>query len=218
MSQKKSHRLALILNIVAAFSVLLVVLFAWTVRLSHPSWRAPPQEIEGIIWPAAHPIGPFQLQTQHGKPFAPASFSGTWSFVFFGFLQCPDVCPTTLERMRAFRHLLISENPAADQYQFVFVTVDPAHDSPAATLSYLAFFDPAFLGLSGPESEISKLARSMSAHYERVVDDRGRTQFEHTTSVFVIDPQGRLVAALPAPHEPASMASMFTALRQHLDP
>jgi protein SCO1/2 len=113
---------------------------------------------------------------------------------------------------------LISENPAADQYQFVFVTVDPAHDSPAATLSYLAFFDPAFLGLSGSEGEISKLARSMSAHYERVVDDRGRTQFEHTTSVFVVNPQGRLVAALPAPHEPASMASMFSALRQHLDP
>lgn len=218
MLPNKSHRVALFRNVAVASCALLVTLLAWSMRPSHPGWRVPAKEIEGILWPAAHPIGPFQLQTQHGKPFAPTSFSGTWNFVFFGFLQCPDVCPTTLDRMRAFRRLLISANSAADQYQFVFVTVDPANDSPAAILSYLAFFDPAFLGLTGPESEISKLAHSLSAHYDRVVDAGGRTQFEHTTSVFVVDPQGRVVAALPSPHEPASMASMFTALRQHLDP
>lgn len=218
MLPNKSHSEGWHRSVVVACCALLAVLLAWSAYLSHPGRRVPPGEIAGILWPAAHPIGPFELQDQHGKPFAQLSFAGTWSFVFFGFLQCPDVCPTTLERMRAFRRLLIRDNPDAEQFQFVFVTVDPTHDTPSAIGSYLAFFDPAFLGLTGAEAEISKLAHTMSAHYQRVVDESGRSQFEHTTSVFVIDPRGQVVAALPSPLEADSMTSMFAALRRHLEP
>ncbi len=177
---------------------------------------APPAELQAILWPAAREVAPFSMVTQRGAAFGAQDLRGTWSFVFFGYLGCPDVCPTTLQAMAAFRQRLLAGDAAARGYQFVFVSVDPAHDTAERMDGYLAYFDRDFIGLSGDSRELSGLARSLGAAYAERVDERGVRSIEHSTSIVVVDPAGRVVGALPAPHDPARMPETFEVLRRWL--
>ena len=197
---------------------LAAVLWAWM--------QAPPRaadavaaspELQAVLWPVARPVAPFRMRTDRGEAFDEASFRGQWSFVFFGFLQCPDVCPTTLQALRGFRRELLERDPAAARHRFLFVTVDPENDTAAGIRPYLEYFDPEFVGLVGEGAELATLAGSMAAHYAKRRDGKGRTKFEHTASVMVVDPAGRVVGALPSPHEPAMMARRFLALQRHVE-
>lgn len=180
-------------------------------------WATAAPELQGILWPVAHPVAPFRMRTQHGDVFDAGALHGQWNFVFFGYLQCPDVCPTTLQSLRDFRRQLLAADPAAVSHRFVFVTVDPANDTAARVGPYLAYFDSDFLGLLGSAEELAGLARSMAAMYAEYRDERGQRSMDHSTSVMVVDPAGRVVAALPAPHDPAVMRQRFLALQRHFE-
>ena len=98
-----------------------------------------------------------------GEPFGPDRLKGRWSFLFFGFTHCPDVCPTTLSVLAKVSRELEPDNGRGDGAQFVFVSVDPARDTPARLGEYVAYFDPDFLGVSGPDSALQPLAPATSA-------------------------------------------------------
>jgi protein SCO1 len=197
---------------------LAATVWVWTqgpARVADTGWATAAPEIQGVMWPVAHPVAPFDMRTHRGDAFDASSLRGQWNFVFFGFLQCPDVCPTTLTSLHGFRRALLAADPAAHGHRFVFVSVDPERDSAERLAPYLEYFDPAFLGLVGSEDELAGLARSMAVRYAKTLDEDGRISFEHTTSVMVVDPQGRVVAALPSPHDPPSMTRRFLALQRH---
>lgn len=174
-------------------------------------------ELQAVLWPVARPVAPFRMRTQLGDNFDEKSFEGQWNFVFFGFLECPDVCPTTLQSMREFRQALTGSDPTATRHRFVFVTVDPERDTVERLGPYLAYFDPDFTGLVGDGGELTKLAGSMAVYYARRQDESGRTGFDHTSSVMVVDPAGRVVGTLPQPHDPAVMLRRFQALQRHIE-
>lgn len=190
----------------------------WLARQSapEPAGQGAPGSLRAVLWPEARPLTPFRLATQHGESFGIDELSGRWSFLFFGYLQCPDVCPTTLAALRRFRELLIERDPADRQQQFVFVSVDPAYDTPEAMRDYLAFFDPDFVGLSGSADEVAVLASQLAVMYVEQREASGARSIDHTSSVMVVDPQGRVVAALPAPHDPPAMLQRFEQLRHYL--
>jgi protein SCO1/2 len=201
---------------VVAFLVTLAFELHRRPEAARDAWPTAPAELQAVVWPVWRPVGPFHMRTQRGVAFGAEQFRGQWNFVFFGYLSCPDVCPTTLRTLADFRRRLLASDPGAGRYQFVFVSVDPANDNAERMSTYLAYFDRDFLGLTGEAGELAKLVRSMGAAYAERVDEHGVRSIDHSTSVLLVDPAGRVVGGLPAPHDPARMLKLFEDLRRHL--
>ncbi len=180
------------------------------------AWRRAPDEVRAVLWPEPRTLPDFTLTTQHGQRFGPAQLRGQWSFLFFGYLNCPDVCPVTLHALRAFRRLLQEHDSEAAGYRIVFVSVDPERDTAASIGPYLAHFDADFIGLSGAPEELRRLADALAVRYATVTDADGLVTIDHTSSVMVVDPQGRVVGALRPPHQPERMVASFIRLRDYL--
>jgi protein SCO1 len=179
-----------------------------------PGWANAPPELRAILWPEPLPIGEFRLVDQRENPFGPAELQGRWTFLFFGYLQCPDVCPMAMHILRDYRKALAAAHPGLE-HQVVFVSVDPEYDRPAQIAAYLDYFDPEFIGLSGSDADIARLAGPLAIKYYEHFDAQGRRSIDHTSSIMIIDPQGRVLGAFPPPQRPERMLELFRALRRH---
>lgn len=134
----------------------------------------------------------FQLRDPAGKARSLADFQGQAVLLFFGFTQCPDVCPTALARAAQTKALL---GELGSRLQVIFVTVDPERDTPEVLRAYTAAFDPSFLGLSGTPQEIADTARRFKAYYKKVPTGSSYTM-DHSSITYAFDPAGRLRLAL----------------------
>ena len=132
----------------------------------------------------------FQLTDQHGQPRSLKDFKGKLVVVFFGYTQCPDVCPTSMAELAQVRKLLGADG---DKLQGVFITVDPERDTPEVLKAYMANFEPTFLALSAPGEELAALAKDFKVYYKKV---EGKTPtsytMDHSAGSYVYDTQGRL--------------------------
>ena len=143
----------------------------------------------------------FSLPNLQGKATTLADFKGQAVAVFFGFLYCPDACPTHLAKMLEVKKAL---GPKAKDLAVVFVTVDPERDDSVSLGKFLAAFDPAFVGLRGSLEETEALAKEFRVYFKKVPsstnpqDPRAYT-IDHTTFAYLFDPEGRL--RLVAPHD-----------------
>lgn len=180
------------------------------------AWGAAPPAVQAVMWPEPRPLADVTLSTQHGETFTTADLEDRWSLMFFGYLDCPDVCPTSLHAMKSMREHLTARSAGTD-LRMVFVSVDPSDDDPEEMAEYLAWYDPEFIGLRGAEAEIARLAESMAVKYVEFVDEAGYRSIDHTSSVMIVDPSGRMVGALPPPLVPERMAERFLALRSYLE-
>ena len=132
----------------------------------------------------------FALTDHTGQLRHLADFRGKAVVMFFGYTQCPDVCPTTLAAMRDTMKLL---GPDAARVQVLFVTVDPARDTQQLLAQYVPWFDPSFLGLRGDEATTAAVTRDFKVFYAKVPGkDAGSYSIDHSASSYVFDPQGRL--------------------------
>lgn len=133
----------------------------------------------------------FKLTDFDGKPRTLADFKGKAVVLFFGFTQCPDVCPTTMTELAQVKKLLGADG---DKVQGLFVSIDPERDTPAVLKEYMQNFDPSFLGLyaASPEA-LAALAKDFKVYYKKV-DGPTPTSYtmDHTAASFVYDPEGRL--------------------------
>lgn len=154
----------------------------------------------------------FALTDQNGKPRSLADFQGKLVTLFFGYLHCPDVCPTTLADLAAARKLLGAE---ADKLQVIFVTLDPERDTPELLRPYLAQFDPSFLALRGDAAATAQIARDFKIHYAKNPGKEGRYTLDHSTGTFVFDKQGRIRLLLAYGTQPEAIAAdLKTLLKQ----
>ena len=132
----------------------------------------------------------FALVDHNGIPRRLADFRGKAVLVFFGYTQCPDVCPTTLASMRDALGLMGED---ASRVQVVFITLDPARDSAELLAQYVPAFHPGFLGLRGDEAGTAKLAKDFRVFYSKQVGTTPDSySMDHSTGSYVFDPQGRL--------------------------
>jgi len=131
----------------------------------------------------------FRLTDPEGKERTLADFRGKVVAVFFGYTQCPDVCPTALARAVEVKRLLGKDD--AKRLQVVFITVDPERDTPEVLKAYTAAFDPGFLGLYGTPERTAETAKSFAAMYRKVPTGSSYSM-DHTASSYIYDPQGRL--------------------------
>ena len=212
--QTRKSRLLLLLSLTILASLLAVFVIR---QPASSDWASAAPEVQAILLPAARDIADFSLLDQHGQSFARTNFEGRWSLLYFGYLQCPDICPTTLQSLSRMRKLMIEAGQVTEIPRIVFISVDPANDTPERIARYLAFFDEELIGLSGSADQLEALTHSLGIVYAENVEANGVRSMEHTTSIIVVDPQGRAVAALPAPHQAQVMLHQLKALRAFLD-
>jgi protein SCO1/2 len=132
----------------------------------------------------------FALKDPDGRPRTLADFRGKAVVVFFGYTQCPDVCPTTLAALAETMKRLGND---ADRVQVLFITVDPERDTPALLKQYVPAFDPRFLGLYGDADATARTAREFKVIYQKAPGATPDTYtMDHSAGTFIFDPQGRL--------------------------
>jgi protein SCO1/2 len=147
--------------------------------------------------------GPFHLQDENGKPFSDQDMKGRPYLVFFGFIHCPDVCPTTLFDMS---QVLGKLGPDAGRIGAVFITVDPDRDTPAAMKDYLSSFDPHLVGLTGDQAAVNQAIKAYRVYAKKIPLDNGDYTMDHTAVVYLMDKDGRFVAPFNLTRTPEAAA------------
>jgi protein SCO1/2 len=159
--------------------------------------------------PSASDIGgPFHLTAQNGARVDQGVLNGKWTAVYFGYTFCPDVCPTTLAALGQAESAL---GDKAGAFQVVFITVDPARDTPAQLRAYLSSpsFPKGAIGLTGSETDIKAVTAAYHVYYSR--NGQGPDySVDHTSIVYLMDPEGRFVRPV-TPGPPADMARQILA-------
>lgn len=198
-----------ILLAVAALAFLL--LGAISAKKIFAAFANQPVTLENLqLLPAPKPVPHVMLRTVTGDAFVRERFENRWSLVFFGFTFCPDYCPLELQKLAKL--LMWSEQENVD-LQIIFVSVDPERDSAEHLAKYVNYFHPAIVGLRGDNPAVANFARFFGAAYERSAIINGRVlnvpagsvmpsiageqyQVNHSTRVFVIDPQGQYIGSV----------------------
>lgn len=155
-----------------------------------------------LVFPQPRAIEGFHLIDQDGKAFTEKDLVGQWDVIFFGYTSCPDICPATLQIMQqAWKEL--EQQKATSDLRFIFVSVDPARDTPEKIKSYLNYFNPAFIGLTGDEQQVAHLSEQFGVFFIKNVqaNDQSNYLMEHTGSVMFIDPKGEYYANLSPPFD-----------------
>ena len=143
----------------------------------------------------SRPIGAFSLFDQDNKPFNENHLKGKWSVVTFGFTSCPDVCPSA---MAAYRDEIELLEEALPKIQFIFVTVDPDRDTPEKLKSYLSYFHPEIIGLTGSISQTEAFANTFKVYFQKL-NSSENYNMAHSPQFFLIDPLGSWTAMYTPP-------------------
>ena len=150
--------------------------------------------------------GPFALPDAGGKLRSLDEFRGRLVLLYFGYTHCPDVCPTDLAAVSGALRLL---GPQAAAVQPLFVTLDPARDTPELLREYAAAFHPSLIALRGGEMDTRRIARSYKVAYERVADGKGGYYIDHAAFTFLLDRGGKYVGFFPPGTHADRMAAMI---------
>lgn len=151
--------------------------------------------------------GPFALVDGDGKPVTQEAFAGEPLLVFFGYTHCPDVCPTTLDAIsQTFKALGPGKRVAA-----LFITLDPARDTPSVMKDYVSSFDPRIVGLTGSQAAIDQMAHAYRVYAKQVPTGDGGYSVDHTGIVYLMDAKGDFVESFnPDLEDPAKAAKTLS--------
>lgn len=169
------------------------------------------------LLPAPRPLPDVKLVDDAGRPFSWSSLEGRHALVFFGFTNCPDVCPLTLQLLARTRAALVERN-AARAPAVVFVSVDPDRDSPERIAAYLDGFDEEFVGVTAPEAELEPLLAALGVGVEKHAHDGEQYTVTHNGAVYFLDAEGRWIAVSTPPLVPLTLAADFEKIRRRFPP
>lgn len=162
-------------------------------------FKAPtvPELKSGTLLGQARPLPEFSLSDASGQAFDRSALGGQWSVVFVGFTHCPDVCPSTLALLKAVNQKLQAQDRSL---RVVFLSVDPERDTAEIIGNYVRHFDPSFIGVTGPESQLSRLGQAMGFVFAKAP---GRTPedytIDHSSALILIDPQAQVAGYFTPP-------------------
>jgi len=171
------------------------------------------QKQGSVMLPKPRALAGINLQTDGGNAFTEASLAqGAWTFLFFGFTNCPDICPTTMSLMgQAVNEL--SPDERAD-FRGVLVSVDPERDDLAALGTYARAFSPDFIGVTGSVANLATFATQVNAAFQKM-PGQGEEPYtmDHTGNVVIVNPRGHYHGFIKLPHTRAKLVETFRALR-----
>ena len=183
--------------------------------LTKPS--PPPQELSGVLRSNFKLLQPFELTDHNNAVFNEKRFLDKWSFVFFGYTSCPDICPATLYVLKSVHGLLVDESgEVPDDMQVVLISVDPERDTTEKLADYITYFNKDFIATTADKVNIDKITQQFGAGY--IMDEEtsaGVYNVSHTSAIFLVDPYGRLVASFSQPHQPTTITSQYKKIRKY---
>ena len=144
--------------------------------------------------------GAFTLTDQDGKPFSSAALAGRYAIVYFGYTFCPDACPTDMQVLgKAMRQLDASDSARSARIQPIFITVDPARDTPAALKEFVTAFYPRLIGLTGSDAQIAAVAKAYAISYRKQPVPAGASGYlmDHPRVAYLFGPDGKPIEMLP---------------------
>ena len=150
--------------------------------------------------PIPQPLPAFTLIDQNGNAVTADTFRGQWDLVFFGFTNCPDICPTTLQILANAKRAFISAKMEVTP-RIVLVSVDPERDTPEIMGKYVDYFGDGNLGVSGELAELTKFTAALGIYFEKMPAEGENYSVNHSAAVLVINPQGEFSALFSAPHD-----------------
>lgn len=166
--------------------------------------REPVESLTATMLPAGNELPDFTLLDQQGRTVDRSVFDGQWDVVFFGFTNCPDICPATMTVLGQAKRELEAQGQQPLP-RIVLVSVDPERDTPEAMARYVTYFGNDNLGLTGELTEIRKLTDALGIFFQKAGATGDAYGVDHSTVVLVIGPSGRLKALFSAPHEVATL-------------
>ena len=168
-----------------------------------------------MILPEPRIVDDFTLVDDEAQPFSLENLRGHWTLMFFGFTNCPDVCPSALYDLNlASEKLEQLRGGQQPETQVVFVSVDPERDTPEKLSEYLGYFNPEFIGVTGNQQQLASLTMQLGIAYQIEEHEPGAEQYNvyHSVSFLLTDPEGRLHGVFPAPHDAERIASDLVAV------
>lgn len=228
MELTQKRKTALIAFLVFDFLVVVALIVLFQLRGERET-AIELREIGVTVYPEARVLSDFRLLDQQGEFFTNTDFRGHWNLVFFGFTNCPDICPLTMAELGQFyANLDFNEDEKPRVY---LVTVDPENDNPESMAAYLANYNDEFIGLSGDPAQIAQLAAELYVGYGDAVEpgavveshdhegshseievSPGDYLIEHSAHIAVINPQGDYHAVMRAPHRDRDLVTAFREL------
>ena len=182
-------------NVIFILLILFSITGLFTYFQSLPSLlEKKPSLITGKILVRPMEIDNFELIDQNNEVFNKKSLEGGWTVLFFGYTNCPDVCPTTIYKLAEIKNGIKEDLPSAN-FNTVLVTLDPDRDSAERLDEYIGYFDETMLGVTGTYENIQSFTSSLSVFYQRINKEKGY-DFNHTASIFVFDKDGSLFATM----------------------
>ena len=197
------------------FAVLLVAVAAGVGLWAGQHWfnrvSEQPPLATTVLYGAPRALPEFALQGADGSVVNNASLQGRWSVAFLGFLHCPDVCPTTLATLGQAQKSLL-DLPEAQRPRLLFVSVDPERDTPQQVGAYASHFSPDALAATGETAQIDALARGLGMVYMKTPlegdsADAQNYTIDHSTSIALLDPQGRITGIIRPPLDAGKIAA-----------
>jgi protein SCO1 len=172
-----------------------------------------PPAVASLVWPPAPPLEAFALVDQAGAVLDAGRLRGRWTLLFFGYTQCPDICPTTLATLADAYQRLRGDAMFARLGQVLFVSVDGERDTPEVLRAYTGHFNPDFIAASASAAELHLLTRQFGAQVVRVSGaEPSEYWFDHPSSVLLIDPALRVVGEFVPPLEARGIAEEVAAI------
>jgi len=162
------------------------------------------------------PITGFHLLDDNQQPFDTNRFKGKWTFMFFGYTNCPDVCPTSMLVMKSVWAQLPFKVKSAPALQMVFVSVDPDRDTLTRLKSFVTFYNPDFLGVTGKADQIDVLTKQVGVLYGFDDDpDNHSYTVQHSAQIILVDPTGQMRAVFSPPHKAEDLVHSFIQIRNY---
>lgn len=157
-------------------------------------------------------IGPFKLSMHTGEEFTRDNFKGKWTFLFFGYTHCPDICPNTMTVFNVMDKGLQAHQQLRDKTDFAMVSVDPDRDTVDVMAEYVPYFNKRFIGLTeSQKGHLIALSSQLGIVYlvRKPKDKNDKYIVDHSPSIVLVNPEGQFHAVFSAPHDPAGMLADF---------
>ncbi len=214
-NETSSNQNSKILPILVA--IISIAIGVWASQTAFKKPAAIPQNLQATLLDIAKPLTAFSLIDHNNKTFNLQSLKGKWSFLFFGYTHCPDVCPLALQVMRSVWKQPQLKSAIASNLKMIFVSVDPDRDKPELLKSYVQYYNPAFIGVTGNPDEIDKLTNQLGILYGfDEPNENGDYNVSHSGQIILIDPQGNMRAVFSSPLTPQSIAKDFIEIQKYV--
>lgn len=213
MGTLKTHMKRIVLTLILGIVTTAAVWYGFSpLQTREPISTSLPILASATVFPTAQPIANFSLTDTAQKPFTENNLVGNWTLLFFGYAHCPEICPKALATASNFWKQLPDTTRA--KTRFVFITLDPKEDKVDDLKSFLGRFHSEFIGLTGDESEINKLAKSCRVYSfeDPTLTTAGQKNIDHTAAFILINPEGRMQALFSPPYDSATIAKDLATL------